>query len=61
VAFSAQKMAVMKSPLDIIKKLSNQGTCMAQSEECVILDLGVMSSSPTLGVEITKDKKAISS
>ena len=29
------------------------GAWLAQSEECVTLDLGVMSLSPTLGAEIT--------
>ena len=29
------------------------GTCLAQSVEHVILDLSVVSSSPTLGVEFT--------
>ena len=31
------------------------GTWLAQSEEQVTLGLGVMSSSPTLGVEMTKN------
>ena len=33
-----------------------RGTCLAQLEERVTLDLGVVSLSPTLGVEITKKK-----
>ena len=38
-----------------INKIHSQsgGTWLAQLEECVTLDLGVVSSSPTLGVEIT--------
>jgi len=34
-----------------------RGAWLAQSEEHAILDLRVMSLSPTLGVEITKKKK----
>lgn len=33
------------------------GVCLAQSEQDMRLDLGVVSSSTTLGVEITKKKK----
>ena len=33
-----------------------RGTWLAQLEEHAILDLGFMSSSPTVGVEITKNK-----
>ena len=35
------------------KKSVHRGIWLAQSEERAALDLGVMSSSPTLGIEIT--------
>lgn len=31
-----------------------RGSCLAQSVEHVILDLGIVSSSPMLGIEVTK-------
>ena len=40
--------------LAIIRKFNNRGAWLAQSEERVTLNLGVVSLSPTLGVEITK-------
>ena len=36
-----------------INKSTNRGAWLAQSEEHMTLDLGVVSSSPTLGIEIT--------
>ena len=44
---------VIKGREGLILKCGSWGTWLAQSEDCVTLDLGVMSSSPMLGVEIT--------
>ena len=40
----------------LVLKRDGRGAWLAQSEEHVTLDLGVMGSSPTIGVEITKNK-----
>ena len=48
--FSQHSKTFFNNPL-------NRGTWLAQSEERVTLDSGVVSSSPTLGVEITLKKK----
>ena len=44
---------VLKFPRMNIKKQNNRGAWLAQSVEHVIHDLGAVSSSPTLGVELT--------
>ena len=41
-------LLVLKSPMD---------TCLAQSEERVVIDLGVMSLSPTSGTEFPLRKR----
>ena len=38
-----------------ILKLGSRGAWLDQLEECATLDLGVVASSPTLGIEITKN------
>lgn len=38
-----------------LKSLTFWGTWLARSVECVTLDLGVVSSGPTLGAGITED------
>ena len=50
--FSTLGRAVWQS-----RRVAFRGTWLAQSVEFVTLDLGVVSSSPTLGVEFTLKKK----
>ena len=44
---------VLLSPFQMLCVLCGWGACLAQSVERVALDPGVVSSSPTLGAEIT--------
>ena len=46
-----------KAKPEIFKTDEDRDTWLAQSEKHATLDLGVVSSSPTLGVEVTKNNK----
>lgn len=51
--------ATLEDSLAVLQKCyTDRSTWLAVSEECVTLALGVMSSRPTLGVAITKNKES---
>ena len=56
-AFLIVKLSVCHEYENTLKIGIERGTWLAQSEEHGTLDLGVVSLSPTSGVEITKKKK----
>ena len=45
--------ATQANSMEVPQKVENRGTWLAQSVEHETLDLGIVSLSPTLGVEIT--------
>ena len=48
--------ATMERNIKFSQKILLTGTWLAQSEECVTLDFGVVSLGPMVGVEITSKK-----